>query len=217
MEQSLTRETNYLINSDIDLLIIPYIFSTNYERKNFKILKCIYYAFGKSNYSIFILKCKEYYFKNIIPNNIINKDNLHLLLKEKIRRGTPKFFPYYTQFYKELGNSSMTFSRSDRRDRIIINYLSLYYGYLVVYTNVSNGECRGYSYEKFYDNNPSYKNMPLTFRFLKSKRIHNLEYYDLVSEGKTIYDNTYILKKDVMLYKLGATWESTDIICIKII
>lgn len=61
-----------------------------------------------------------------------------------------------------------------------------------------------------------YKNTPLTYRFLKQKRIHNLEYYDLVCKGLTIYDNTYLLKKDFLLYKAGVTGETHKAICIKI-
>ncbi len=205
-----------LIIPDIDLNIISHIFSNN-KKWNYKILKCIYYAFGKSKFDTFILRCKQYVFCINLDKHIIIDNDLYTLLQEKTRKNNPHFYQCYMKFYKELGNSLITFDSLNRRSRIIVYYLSLYHGYLFVRTDIHVYETFGYTYYDFYDDNPEYKTKPLKYSFLKRKRIHNLSYYDLVEKANNIYDSTFVLKPDISLYKKGATKTNISARCIKII
>jgi hypothetical protein len=103
----------------------------------------------------------------------------------------------------------------DKRNTLLINYLSLYNGYLYVCANNTLYEDIGYSYSDVHEN-PLYSGV-LTYEFLKRKRIHNLKYYDLVENSDDIYQRKYELKEGVNLYRIGATYERKDIACIKIL
>jgi hypothetical protein len=201
-----------LLNLDIDSCIVHHIFSGS-EKRNFKILKTIYSAFGKSKYHIFITQCRECYFKILFDTYKVN--DIYTFLQKRIHKNNPKFYLCYRTFYKEKENSLITFKNLNNKSKIIISYLSLYYGYLVVFRGKTMYEKLGYNYWNIH-NDPIYKDKPLEYWFLKRKRIHNLKYYDLVNKGNTIYDSTFILKKDITNYKCGATTELMDIDCIKI-
>lgn len=70
----------------------------------------------------------------------------------------------------------------------------------------------GYNYQNAWDN----YNDPLTYSFLKRKRIHNLDYYDCIERAKTIWDSKFVPKADANIYKKGVTKENKDIHCIKV-
>jgi hypothetical protein len=114
-----------------------------------------------------------------------------------------------------ISDKVIKFDETRRVHRIIIHYLSFYYGYLYITTNRWYFERIGYSYFDIHDN-PKYKDQPLTYSFLRQKRIHNLKYYDVYEKGSNIHNSTYTLK-DVLIYKKGATSEVRDIICTKIL
>ena len=197
-----------IVNSDIDLCIITLLFGTN-KRTNHQILQCIYRAFGKSRFSTFVNQCKNFVFKG---------DKIYSLLQDVTHKNNPIFYPCYREFLKELakGNPLITFESLNNKSRLIVKYLALYHGYLTVCTNKEMFEPLGYTYSSIH-NDVRYKNKPLTFRFLKTKKIHNLEYYDLVEKKDTIYDSTFKLKPGALIYKKGASTEIMDLTCIKII
>ena len=97
---------------------------------------------------------------------------------------------------------------------MIINYLSLYHGYLVVFIKKNSFERIGNNYD--IHEKDEYKNKPLEYRFLKLKNIHKLPHYNLVEKKSCIYDSTFILKPNVCTYKMGATIDSSCIDCVKI-
>jgi len=201
-----------IIFSDIDNIIVSHIF-INDERRNYKILQNIYYAFGKSYFNNFIMICKKYCLEIMFDKYKIN--DIYIFLQKITHKNNPKFYDCYRKFYKEIGNPLISFRYLNNKARLIIKYLSLYHEYLIVYTNKEMSEMRGNNYSDIHDD-VKYKNKPLEFRFLKQKKIHNLEYYDLVERKNNIYDSTFILKKDVYIYKRGATKEIFNIDCIKI-
>jgi hypothetical protein len=202
-----------LINNDIDSIIISYIFGEN-ERINYDALKKIFYTFGKSQFKQFIIDCQKYYFSVMFNKYLVN--DIYSLLQKIILKKNPKNYPCYTKFHKQVGNELIEFESLNRKSRYIIHFLSFYHGYLFIPTEQVMYENYGNQYYNIHDD-PLYKDKPLEYRFLKRKRIHNLKYYDLYEKGTNKYNTKYILKKDISIFKLGATNELRDIDCIKII
>ena len=194
---------------DINNIIIQYIFN-NSQITNYNWIKKIYLVFGRSH-PLFIKQVKTYFFNTLY--NQYGVTNIDDLLTKLIVRGTARFFPCYIQFKR---NPTHLFENLCRRSRLILKYLCLYHDYLYVFCGKRVGESHGPRATADTYSACHVETKPLFYRLLKQKRIHNLEYYDLVSKGPTFYDHTYILKQDFVLYKAGVTSEFHDAICIKI-
>jgi hypothetical protein len=207
-----------LIHPDIDNIIVSYIFSHN-RKSNYKRLQNIYHSFGRSYFDKFIITCKEYYFEQILFKQIFNENeinNIYTFLQKITHKKNPKFYECYIKLYREIGNSLIKFESLNKKSKLIIKYLSLYNGYLTVHINKKSYETFGYNYYDIHSDE-RYKNKPLTFKFLKQKLVHNLDYYDLVEKKDNIYDSTFILKKDAQIYKRGITKDVFDVDCIRIV
>lgn len=195
----------YLFNQDLDNTVISYVLNGS-ERWDFLMLKRLYIIFGKTSYRKFILDAKDYYFNKLYL--LYHVTNFNDLLKKLIHKPNPQFYHEYVQFNK----GSVKFESLTKRPSLIIKYLCLYHHYIWICTNRSQYETIGDTYSKI---NDQYKEFE--YRFLKSKGIHNLKYYNLVHEGKSFYDNRYQIKDTEDIYKLGITKDIVDIECIKLI
>lgn len=226
-----------LVGNDIDDLIISFIFNGN-NKKNSYLLNKIYDIFKYSNYHDFIRKCRNHFFKiefkahDIdvdrieIKQGIISKkrknvnleecNKIHILLQKITKKNNPHFYECYTKFYRNLGNQEINFQYLNRRSKLIIKFLCLYYGYIMIETNVHMFHNMGYTYWNFHDKAEN-RDKLFTYRFLRNKRIHELEYYDLVENHNNPMEIIYKLKKDVPIYKVGATNERYDVSCIKVL
>ena len=213
-----------LVGNDVDTIIVKYLFANNNQnntqnnqndRRGYMLIRKIYYAFGKSNYNDFIIKCKNSYFEIEFCLHMIDNKDIYTLLQKIIHKTHPKNFGCYSKFNKELGNDLIMFNSLNRKHKLIVNFLSLYYGYLFVYTNTIVFDHFGYTYYNILTKS-EYENKPLEYGFMRRKRIHNLKYFDLVCDSEIKSKRTYILKKNALIYKVGATSEIRDISCIKI-
>lgn len=206
-------------NTDVIQHIIVHLFDGD-ERRNTKRMKHILIVFGRSvEYSYFFQCVKTYFFDTLFRlNGVVNLDEL---MRKKIKRGTPSLFPSYRKFHKDMKSDErgvISFVDLDRRNGLIIRYLSLYYGYIDVMTKkmvYDHSFERKYTYWNFHQN-PLYKDKVLPYRLLKQKCVHNLEYYDKVDDFPDLFDCTFRLKKDASIYKVGSTGELHDRECIKI-
>lgn len=144
------------------------------------------------------------------------------LLRKKIRRGNPVRFENYIKFIKAVKEceKEIAFKELDRRNGLIVRYLSLYYGYIDVMVDKWIYDCSfttSTPYLKFHEN-PQNKDKAHSYRILKQKRIHNLEYYDKVDDAPNLLDCTFRLKKDCKyMCKTGAIGEAHNVECLRVI
>lgn len=202
----------------INKQIIEYIMCSDNEKSNASHLKHIYLCFGRSEeYRPFVLLAKEHFFHLLYKK--YNVDNIDALLRIKIVKGTPSFFPVYIDFHRALkqGLTQISFPLLHTKQRKMIRLLSLYHCYVYVFCSKSLCETvagHGDAYMKFLDKNVD---RPLTFRTLKAKRIHNLEYYTLVDDAPNVYDRTYLpIKEKIGTYIKCLSSESHSALCLKI-
>lgn len=71
-------------------------------------------------------------------------------------------------------------------------------------------------YLKFHDN-PQNRDKAHSYRILKQKRIHDLAYYDKVDDAPNLLDCTFRFKKNINIYKTGATGEMHNVECLRVI
>lgn len=201
----------FLVNYDVDNLFIYYILNGT-EKWNFNMIKRLYIIFGRSQYKSFIINAKKYYFDQLFKQYKVSKidDFFKILLKTK----NPHFYEEHIKFRRNANNKYIDFEDRNKRHSILIKYLALYNNYIWLISHRFQSESIGYVYTKIHDN-PEYKDKPLKYSFMKTKRIHNFDYYDLVHRADNIYDSTFILKSDAKIYKLGATIDYFNIDCIK--
>lgn len=201
----------FLVNYDVDNLLISYILNGT-EKWNFNMIKRLYIIFGRSQFKSFTMKAKKYYFDQLFKQYKVNTidDFLKILLKTK----NPHFYEEHIKFRRNTNSKYINFEDMNKRHAILIKYLALYNNYIWLISHRFQSESIGYVYTNIHDN-PKYTNKPLKYSFMKSKGIHNLEYYDLVNKANNIYDSTYKLKLDAPIYKLGVTQSFVDIHCIK--
>lgn len=202
----------FLVNYDIDHVLISYILYGT-ERWNFNMIKRLYIIFGRSQFKSFIMSAKKYYFNQLFLTYSVN--TLDDLFKKMLNINNPHFYKEHIEFRKNPNLKYNNFEGLRRKQYVMVRYLALYNDYIWICTKREKYEHLGYVYSKIHDN-LEYKNKPLKYSFLKLKRIHNLDYYNLVDKADNIYDSTFILKQDAHTHKLGATIERCNIDCIKI-
>lgn len=200
-----------LVSVDIDSIIASHIFGRS-RKWNELLIHRIYYVFGKSQFNDFLIACRsrlleflyEQYktqdFKSILLK-LLQKKNLH-------------FYDCYRAYNEAaLNPKELVFRDRTTKHRLLIYYLSFYYGYLHIC--IKNVQCEnfGYDYSHVQD---KFKTEPIPYHILKKHRVHNLEYYDLVELKPQFWNNLYKFKEDVYIGKKGCTTEKKDFLCIKI-
>lgn len=202
----------YICNGDIDQIIISYILNGS-EKWNLQMIKRLYIIFGRSQYKNFIINAKKYFFDTLFTKHEVNtiNDLLSILIDVK----NPHFYKEHIKFRRSLGDACINFGCLSKKTSYIVRYLALYNDYIWICIERWQSECVGYQYSKIH-NDTRYKDKPLTYKFLKSKRVHNLEYYDLIHKADNIYESTYKLKENVWIGKTSATKDYINIVCIKL-
>lgn len=201
-----------LVNYDIDGIIISYILNGT-EKWNLQMIKRLYITFGRSQYKTFIMNSKKYYFDTLYVKYEVN--TIDDFLKKLLKIKNPHFYNEHVQFRKNPNNKYIKFESLNRKASHIVRYLSLYNDYIWICTKRVQFETFGYGYSHFHDD-LQYKNRPLKYSLLKRKRVHNLDYYDLVDKADNIYDSTFKLKNHSVIYKCDKTIDRINIDCIKL-
>lgn len=204
-----------LVHDDVDGIIISYILNGT-EKWNFQMIKRLYIIFGRSQFKNFIINSKKYFFNTLFLRYKVNTIDDFLSKSLKIKIKNLHFYHEHIKFRKNTNNKDILFESLNRKASSIVKYLSLYNDYIWICTKRNKFENLGYVYSRIHDN-PEYKNKPLKYSFMRTKHIHNLDYYDLVDKADNIYDSTFRLKPNACIYKLGATKEHLDFECIKIL
>lgn len=199
-----------LINPDIDWLIASFIFDRP-RRSSHELLKKVMFAFGRSMHD-FIRVCQDYFYKKSFRQHGVSC--LEDLLKKLLNKKSVKNFPCYQELTENQGESHLFFERLNAKHRLVIYYTSLYHGYIYVASNTEMTDTPGFEYDNFHDEHPG---EVFPYSLLKRKRIHNLDYYEVVEKGPTPETSTFRLKPDAQIYKRGVTKEWKDIECIRII
>lgn len=198
-----------LFCSDIDKIIASHIFGSN-DKWNLELIKKVYYAFGKSTYDSFVVTCQNILLE--LQYNKCGTTDFDVVLKKTVK-GTPKFFPCYRILSTKP--DQVEFENLNAKHRLMLYELALYYGYLLIVTEVKQYEKFGYAYYDFHD---GCMDKVTPYHILKRKRIHNLKYYDVVTRDvRRPWKTTYRLKKDSCVYKEGVTTETKSFLCIKVI
>jgi hypothetical protein len=159
------------------------------------------------------MNTKKYYFNQLfIQYEVSAIDNF---LKTLLKIKNLHFYKEHIKFRRNASNSKyINFEKLGKKQSVIVKYLSIYNDYIWIINGRYKFEHLGYIYTKIH-NNPEYTNKPLKYSFMKIKRIHNLDYYNIVDRTDNIYDSTFILNPDATIYKLGATIKRINIDCIK--
>lgn len=205
----------FLINQHIDPIIIRYLFKSNSDKRNSSLLNKIYKTFG-SGYQNFLITCRDYFFHLLFYKH--QAIDIYNLLQRLTRKTNINNFQCYQKFYQKVINltidcNQIDFQQLKAKHRLIVYYLSLFHGYYYYSDNIQQWEEMGYNYYHIWND----YDKPFSYSFLKRKRIHNLDYYDCIEKGKTIWDSKFVPKSDAKIYKKGVTKELKDIHCIKVI
>lgn len=206
------RKEIFCNNSDTDKIIISYILNGT-QKWNFQMIKRIYIIFGKSQFINFVNLAKNYFFDILFKK--YNSTNINELLQKLINKKNPHFYMEYIQFNRNINSELLVFTSLKRRSSVIVRYLALYHNFIWICVGRTQWEGLGYKYYNFHTEKENIDQI-FKYSFLKQKRLHNLKYYDLVSDADNVYDRTYKLKKGAMIYKVGPTKDYLDIECIKI-
>ncbi len=124
----------------------------------------------------------------------------------------------YIRFQKEIiaeKPRSILFRSLSRKERCIVRYLALYHGYLYLFTGKMYREKIGDAYAKIH-NSPSYKNQVITYKFMRTKGIHNITFYDLIIDSDKQDERAYKLKKDFPVECIGKTRVLHNLECINL-
>ena len=167
-----------LICQDIDKIIVSYIFNLKLYKSGLYNLKTIMIAFGKvrmAQYNDFIVMCRNKFFKMMFEKYKLKNGDIYTLLQKVTFKKNIKYFPCYNRFNDGILDDHIEFNSLKAKHRLIVYYLSLYYGYIWICTKTEMFENLGYNYYNFhYKNDKSVK-----YRLLKKKRKHNLKYYNI--------------------------------------
>lgn len=210
-------------NIEAILLTSSYLFdNSNGESNNYDTMKLILIAFGRSQrHAAFVQCAKAIFFEGLFRKHNVDSVNA-LIIKKKEGHGNmhPPAFGCYRNFFKKLDKPGpILLPGLEKRERLIIRYLSLYHNCVI---SVSNRVAREPAVPRKRDANrysafhldPRFKDKPHDLRFLQLYKVHNLAYYDKVYlEGAK--HTMFLLKKDVSLDNLGATYIYYDLECIK--
>jgi hypothetical protein len=199
-----------LVSADIDTIIVSHIFC-RCEKWNRLLINRIFYVFGKAQFNGFLRTCREH-FLHLLYQQYETQD-FKLVLMKVLRKKNLELFDCYQMYKKELLPDELTFRDRNALHRLMIHYLSIYYGYLPICIKNVQREKFGYEYSYFHYDHP---NQVIPYHELKTYRLHNLEYYDLVETRPQFWNNLYRLKENVNIYKKGVTVDSKDLLCIKI-
>jgi hypothetical protein len=214
--------TAVLCNSDLYTLIAQSLLARRSEFKDYQLVKKVLLIFGRAHPAFF--QCLKRLYYDWLFAQYHAKD-LNGLLKAKIKRGTPQFFPQYTAL-KKTQERAVAFDTLGRRQRIIVRHLSLYLGYADVF--VSKYCCDGLMargrgpYQKFFDlygpKAVERRAGVYTLSELRAKRVHNLDHYDLVTDSPDWSQRTYRLKPDAnVYYRSGAASDYHSVVCLRMI
>uniref|UniRef100_A0A6C0AEA5 Uncharacterized protein n=1 Tax=viral metagenome TaxID=1070528 RepID=A0A6C0AEA5_9ZZZZ len=130
-----------------------------------------------------------------------NQEEKEIIVCKILNKKTIKNYPEYNKF-----RSGQKFNLNDigPKKRKVLYFMSLLYGY-IWYTEISSTfEKLGYEYNNFFDDDEN-RNKFFSYKFLKSKRLDNLDYYDLIENNDNILETKYRLKNECKFYKSGVT------------
>lgn len=199
-----------LVIPDVDTLIASKIFGKS-QKWNQLLIHRIYYIFGKAQFNDFLLICRSQFLKTLYDE--YKTQDFKVVLKKLLRRKNLDLFDCYQTYNKPSLPSEITFVSRNSYHRLVIYYLSVYYGYLHVCVKNLQEEKFGYDY---YDFNEKHRDAVIPYHEMKKHRVHNLKYYDLVEVKPQYWNNLYKLKDDVLIYKRGVTTDCKDLRCIRI-
>ena len=181
------------------------------------------FVFKDKKNSEFIKVCIEELFTKIsikykivyIPNDVNTKLRLTSLIL--YNNQTSIFKSQYLKSFRNNLLNKFTIENTWCRQRKQLYFLALCFGYIWFTKLIGQCDRFGYRYSDVLDyyrksNEPKI----YTYKFLKSKRIHNLKYYTLYKDSKNELDRLYIVNEEVGHYKYGVTVDCKNITFIKL-
>jgi len=140
-----------LVSSETDRIIISHIF-TKSQKWNQLLIHRIYYIFGKAQFNDFLMSCREHFLNHLYEQ--YQTRDFDVVIGKILGKKNVKLFDCYHTFQRSFKAEELTFYGRNSYHRLVIYYLSVYYGYIHICIKNVQHEKSGYNYYQFHEDRP---------------------------------------------------------------